>query len=240
MVLAEVVTNPSTNPERSHTVRYGRAITAPAPLGVFLWRHVMKRTAIGPLCECGCGYRVSQSKAPPYTWNRFVFSHRISGIKLSEEHKRKISSSKFGHKVSAETRKKISDTKLQRKSSSSTMTNSKLNRGISVKTQLKMSVAKKGIELSAKHKKNISISRMGHEVLSETRKKISVSKLQPCLVRTYCDSWYDLDYKEDLRLSACENCGLTNMMNFHIHGRRLDLHHKNGKRECSPDDIKTL
>ena len=50
----------------------------------------------------------------------------------------------------------------------------------------------------------------------------------------------DRDYIEDCRKSACEVCGLTNMLSLKVFDRQLDTHHKNGKKECAPEDIKTL
>jgi hypothetical protein len=187
-----------------------------APLPYSYNEQYYRRTAMEKLCECGCGEVVK---------NRFVSGHNQRGAKWTEEQRSDFSKSQMGHYVSEEAKKNIS-------------------------------IALTGKVLTKEHKEKISKGNMGRIVTKETREKISeahsgktltdehraklvLSHMKP-KEDDYCDAWYDTEYKNDLRGSACVVCGITNMMSVHLSGRRLATHHKNGKKECTPKDIVTM
>ena len=123
----------------------------------------------------------------------------VSGIKRSEEHKKKISEANKGRKRSEETRKKISKGNKGKKQSEEAkrkMSEAKKGRkhseeskqkiseslkgikhpmygkNFSEETKLKMSKAKKGKKLSEEHKKKLSEAYKGRKSLEEIKRKI--------------------------------------------------------------------
>ena len=109
----------------------------------------------------------------------------VSGIKLSEEAKRKISEKNKGKKLSDETKRKMSKSFKGRKLSEETrkkMSESKKgnvpwNKGkqLSEEYKKKLSESHKGIQLSEEHKKNLSESLKGKHHSEEAKLKISES-----------------------------------------------------------------
>lgn len=39
-----------------------------------------------------------------------------------------------------------------------------------------------------------------------------------CRDKKYCDSFYDTEYKNDIRKNHCEICGISKMMSFKLWG----------------------
>jgi hypothetical protein len=189
-----------------------------APLPHTFNEHYHRGTAMEKLCECGCGEAVKLG-------NRFIHGHTNRGKSFSEDHKRKLSESNRGQTRSEETCVNISkSTKGKSLSKGHKAKLSAIGKGkiISKKTREKLSIALKGKKKSSEHILNSAIGHM------------------KCRTDGYCDVWSDQEYREDLRGGTCEVCGITNMLSIHISGCKLHIHHKNGKKECAPEDVSTL
>jgi hypothetical protein len=92
-----------------------------------------------------------------------------------------------------------------------------------------MSEAKKGIKHSKELREKMALS------LLENRQKKGINTF-----RNYCNAWGDKEYVNSLRKEGCEHCGVTSMMSLKLWGEVLSIHHKNGKKECAPNDVATL
>lgn len=186
-----------------------------------------------PDCKCGCGKKVRMSN------HKFIHGHNKKGIKMSERHKRIMSKVHKGKFVSEETREKLRKAITERKHSNESKIKMS-GKPLTEKQKVALSKGRmKGKVFSDKHKNRLSKAHLGNKQPEETKIKISIGmmKKEP---REYCHAWYDEEYKDDCRKSACEICGLTNMLSLKVYNRQLDIHHTKGKKECAPDDFQTL
>lgn len=77
-----------------------------------------EKTKDPPLCECGCGIRVTwndkrvRSQGLFKRWNRYVMGHNTRGISRLDEVKKKISKGLKGRVLSAESRMRFSEAKM--------------------------------------------------------------------------------------------------------------------------------
>ena len=56
----------------------------------------------------------------------------------------------------------------------------------------------------------------------------------------YCGAWSDREYKEDVRKTACEKCGITHMLSLKLFGGILVIHHVDeDKQNCKPSNLLT-
>ena len=213
------------------------------------------------LCACGCGQVVKPG-------NKFINHHNRKGLKSTVGHKQKISAALIGKPKSKEHCKNIRKGQIGKKVSEETkqklsishMGQSAWNKGIPMTEEGKqhLRIVNTGKKISEETRVKISKAHMGRVVSDETKTKISKAHIGKILsnetkiklvlanikadakIGEYCGAWYDKEYKTNLRKSTCEGCGITNMMNIHLFGYKLSLHHTKGKVECAPKYIMTL
>lgn len=164
------------------------------------------------------------------------------GIKtgpLSEEVKKRMHKFLKGHVHSDETKKKISEKRKGFEFSEESlkkMSESHKGKKLSEETKKKISEMHKGKVLSKgklgyKESKEISIKRAITQIENNKRERKDIG---------YCDIWRDKEYKEDIRKSGCEECGMSKMMSYKLFGKKLSLHHFVSNNNCAPDELKTL
>ena len=170
-----------------------------------------------PLCACGCGERVRRN---PRTlrWNTYIIGHGMRGKKVK---RRKTEALQQALQNLIKRNKEKVWTDEERKNISDKL---------------------KGRELSEETKRRMSAAKLGVPKSEETKIRMSICKMS---CRTgeggYCDQWFDPIYKNDLRKSACENCGITNMLQLKLFGVGLTDHHIDfDKMNCHPSNIQTV
>ena len=202
-----------------------------------------------PVCKCGCGGLVTRSKNYPHDWNTFMPGHTNKGKLFSEETKAKIAKARLGKKASAETKQKMSEsrrgennpfygkTQIVTEETRRKLSEAGKNRSCSEEAKAKISKANKGRVRSQEERDKISATKKNKPL--EEKLRLALLYMKP---RTdgYCDAWSDEEYRDDVRKSACDRCGITNIMCIHMFGYRLSTHHTNGKDNCAPEEIQTL
>ena len=178
------------------------------------------------LCACGCGEVVKPCRTYKNGHNgRGVhYFGRSTPLKLCEcgcnEYVHQIKSRfKQGHKNKTKEAKKLLRTKKHTAETKAKIAESNRRRTVSEETKRKISESLVGNYMGedSPHWKN------------EPRNS------------EYCDSWFDEEYHNDIRGTACDRCGMTRMMSFKLFGRELFPHHIDGnKKNCHPDNFKTL
>jgi hypothetical protein len=216
MFLAEVVAPKrcKTNPENSCIVRCKRAIVISSSYsqGFLFGESIMEKH----LCECGCGEYARLG-------NRFIHGHNNKGRRKLESEP-KLCECGCGEFVKLGNR----------------FINHHNSKVITEETKAKISKGNRGKKRTKEQKRILSEAHKNPS--KEIQRKYAIKAINQMKPRRdgYCDVWSDEEYKNDLRKSACENCGITNMLSIHLFGMKLHTHHKNGKKKCAPDDIQTL
>ena len=170
----------------------------------------------GPqLCACGCGEYANLDRI-------FIYGHQNNGREFTKEHRDKIAESKKNQ--STETKQKIASTLK--------------GHIVTEETRLKISVA----NTNPSEETRKLMAKAGRNRTAESNLKMAITKMKCRSGEAgYCDQWYDEEYKVDLRCSACEECGITNMMSIKLFGCSLSNHHIDGnKMNCHPSNFKTL
>jgi len=193
-------------------------------------------------CECGCGKIVKPG-------NRYINGHNGRGIPRSEKTKQKLSKSAIGKIISKETRQKLSKAhtgKTLSKNHCQRISEANMGHIVSKETRQKIATANTGKIRSEEIRQKMSESRKGLIPWNKGKMASKQAKINMAIAHIkpnstdYCDVWMDREYIDDLRKSTCEICGVTNNFHLHICGKGLHTHHKNGKLNCSPNDIQTL
>jgi len=259
MVMAvKVSVQKESQPENPYIVRYmGVTDNSDSSQAFLFGGKVMEH-----LCGCGCGQVVKYNKQKK-RWNRFCKGHsaRLLSVREklrkanlgkhhTEETKQKLRDINLGKKYSDETKQKISIASKGRKHSEETKAKmSEIAKNRTKETLQKIAEGLKGRTLSKETKEKISQSKKGQKPWCTGKKLTEEHILKRTLNRIkcrtgedgYCDQWYDYEYRNDLRGSACEMCGITNMLSLKIFGIQLINHHKDfDKMNCHPNNFKTV
>lgn len=107
----------------------------------------------------------------------------------------------------------------------------------------KISEANTGRIFSDEHKRKISEALKGKKQPKERGVKSSITRAKNHGILkegSYCDAWWDKEYKEDIRKSGCEKCGCSKMLSLKLFGRVLSLHHVESNMDCTPNVLMTL
>ena len=258
VMTVEVSTQKELQPENPYIVRYMGVVDNSDYSRAFLFGG----SKMEYLCECGCGKEVKWDKWKK-KWNRFCKGHSARlpevreklreanlGKKHSKETKQKLRDINLGKKYSDETKQKISIASKGRKHSEETKAKmSEIAKNRTKETLQKIAEGLKGRTLSKETKEKISQSKKGQKPWCTGKKLTEEHILKRTLNRIkcrtgedgYCDQWYDYEYRNDLRGSACEMCGITNMLSLKIFGIQLINHHKDfDKMNCHPNNFKTV
>ena len=225
-----------------------------------------KIDANAPLCECGCGEKVT--KATRYCdkgkWNIYANGHNSRSKKWRETKEQRLAEERplcacgCGELVI----RNINTLKWNKYVKSHGTKGKKLNRHMTEDLKLaiqnlikrnkekiwtdeerkKISDKLKDRKLPEETKRKMSVSKLGVSKSEETKIKMSVCKIK-CRTgdKGYCDQWYDFDYRNDLRKGACERCGITSMLQFKLFGVSFTGHHVDfDKMNCHPSNIQTV
>ncbi len=120
------------------------------------------------------------SYLPEYGYNICRVAGSCLGVKLSEEHKRKISEANLGKKLSEETKRKISKAAQGRKLSEEQkkkLLAANLGKKMSEGTKRKISKASRGRRHTEEAKKKMSEARRGKKLTEEQKKKLLEANL---------------------------------------------------------------
>jgi hypothetical protein len=265
MNLAEVIVQEEFNPESSYVVKHRRAtIRSSYSQGFLFGGNEMvqfqrrKKLEVKKLCECGCGQEVKPG-------NRFVQGHQNRSSEW-EDNKRQIYckcgcgeltapgrifiSGHNGRVMSNETKEKCGKSfKGKHHSNKTKKLMSEIAKNRSPETIEKIATANRGKVRSAETRKKISESKIGQKPWCTGKKLTKEHILKRSLKRIKCrqieggysDIWFDRDYVNDIRGTACGKCGITNAMSIHLFGSLLCTHHKDfNKTNSRPNNIQTI
>ena len=183
------------------------------PLPMFYFRNHYGDDIMN-LCECGCGQSVKSG-------NRFVRGHN-------------------GRCISEETREKLRIAHSKSNSGHFKKCHAAWNTGKKFTVEEFGNMGMTGKKHSEESKKRMRDVKKGKILTKETKLKMAISHMKP-RSDGYCDVWSDSEFREDLRGSSCECCGITNVMNLKLFGGKLNLHHMDGvKSNCDPGNVMTL
>jgi len=191
------------------------------------------------LSEARIGKKASEETRKKMSEARRGENNPFYGKKMSAEHKLKLLEINLNRVVSDETRQKLSEAGKGRECTEETRRKISLantGRKRSKEAKKRISDAKKNPSKETLEKMSIAAKNMSEE----TKFKIATS-LMKCRTDGYCDAWSDVEFKKDLRRSACECCGITNIMCVKLFGVQLSNHHNDGdKMNCDPFNVKSL
>jgi hypothetical protein len=212
MELSEVVIPKRTyiSPESFHVVRRGRTVITSSRCSQGF---LFGDSEMEHLCECGCGKAVTVLYGKP---RRFVSGHNKGNLKNRIPPKPKFCACGCGE--------------FAKSGNDYIFNHHWLGKSHTKEAKEKVSAANSNP--SIEKRKRLKAAAKQRELLKSERLGLTQSK--------YCDAWEDHEYRNDLRGPACETCGITNMMCMKVSSMQLSTHHKNGKGNCSPEDIQTV